>query len=205
MRNLILTAVLGLALPAFAAGDPVPGMETEASEELAPTPAPARGEAASAVDPEVVAAEPARPPVPGDAVARGTFATAVEQREPVDSIASIGNDRDRIYYFNEFVGISGREVTHRWEYQGEVMAEIPIAIGGPRWRAYSSKHLDASQLGEWTVSVIDESGAVVRKDSFLYEAAAPKPEIAAPTPTPAAPPVGEAPDEAPASPAPAQP
>lgn len=210
MRALILAAVLAMALPAFGAEDSVPGTEAAAPaagapESTAPTPEPGRGEAAPAVEPERAEAVPARPPVPADAVARATFATAIDQREPVDSIDSLTSDRDRVYYFNEFDGISGRRVTHRWEYQGEVMAEVPIEIGGARWRAYSSKNLDASQLGEWTVSVIDESGDVVRKDSFVYEAAAPVQEIAAPAKMPAAPAAGDTPDEAPASPAPVQP
>jgi hypothetical protein len=194
-----------MALPAFGAEEPAPA---SAPEEATPTSDPTQGESTPAVEPELVEAVPALPPVPPGAVARGTFATAVDQREPVDSITSLGNDRNRVYYFNEFVGISGRRVAHRWEYEGEVMAEVPIAIGGPRWRAYSIKNLDADQLGKWTVSVIDESGDVVRKDSFVYEAAAPAPEIAAPATTPApkeAPVSGEAPDEAPASPPSTQP
>jgi len=207
MRILILAAVLGMAFPAFAADDAAPMTELAAPDEGAATPEATRAEAAPApaAEPEVVEAAPARPPVPADAVARGMFATAIDQREPVDSITALGSDRDRIYYFTELVGISGREVTHRWEYRGQVVAEVPIAIGGPRWRAYSSKHLDVSQLGEWTVSVIDESGNLVHKDSFVYEEAAPEPEIAAPAATPAVQPVapvaGEEADGAPTNPA----
>jgi hypothetical protein len=191
-----------MALRAFAAEEVVTVIEAAAPGEVAPTSEPTRDETAPAVEPELVESVRARPPVAPEAVARGTFATAIDQREPVDSITSIRSDRNRIYYFNEFVGISDRRVAHRWEYEGEVMAEVPIAIGGPRWRAYSIKKLDASQLGEWTVSVTDESGGVLRKDSFVYEAAAPAPEIAAPATTPVS---GEAPNEAPASPAPPQP
>lgn len=210
MRGLVLVAVLGMAIPAFGAEDSVPmAVEAAASdaapEEGAQASEPTRAEAAPAAEPELVEPMPALPPLSDDAVARATFATAIDQREPVDSITSLESDRSRVYYFTELVGISGREVTHRWEYRGEVMAEVPIAIGGPRWRAYSSKSLDASQLGEWTVSVIDESGSVLRNDSFAYEAPAPAPEIAEPTATPAAPAAGEFADEAPASPAPTQP
>jgi len=125
------------------------------------------------------------------AVVRGVFATAVVEREPVDAIESLGSDRDRIYYFNEFRGLAGQKITHRWEYQGEVMAEVPIAIGAARWRAYSSKNLEPGWLGEWTVSVIDESGAVLRKDGFVYETKLAE----SPTPT----------QEAPASPNETQP
>jgi hypothetical protein len=224
MRGLVLMAVLATAMPAFAAEDSVPVADAAAPEaaprpEAAPqegaqTSEPTQAEAAPAADPELVEPEPALAPLSADAVARATFATAIDQREPVDSITSLESDRSRVYYFTELVGISGREVTHRWEYQGEVMAEVPIAIDGPRWRAYSSKSLDASRLGEWTVSVIDESGSVLRMDSFAYEAPAPVQEAAAPMPAPevtspeampAAPAAGESSTQAPASPAPVQP
>jgi hypothetical protein len=221
MRSLILAVVLGAAAPAFGAEDTVPVADAAAlgaaAGEVAPESEAARGEAAAAAEPEP--AEPASAPAPlsADAVARATFATAIEAREPVDSISSLESDRSRVYYFTELVGVSGREVTHRWEYQGEVVAEVPIAIGGPRWRAYSSKGLDVSQLGEWTVSVIDESGSVLRKESFVYEEAAPTQEVAVPEPVPgtaptatppakaAAPAFDESTDEVPASPAPTQP
>jgi hypothetical protein len=207
MRHLILGLVLGLALPAFAAEDPAPATEVAAPDELAATLEPTTDEAAPAVEPELAAPAPTRPPLPAGAVARGTFATAIDQREPIDSVTSLGSDRDRVYYFNEFVGIDGRRVTHRWAYQGAVVAEVPIAVGGPRWRAYSSKNLLAGQLGEWTVSVVDESGRVVSTDSFVYQAAATPPEIAAPAADPAVPDAPPAalpaalPDESPAAPA----
>jgi len=223
MRRLILLGVLSLALPAYAAAESAPMMKATAPEEAAATMQTAEGEGAARTavpatdvsapeaEPMVAESEPEQPPVSPEAVARGTFTTAIDQREPVDSITSLGSDRDRVYYFNEFVGISGHRVMHRWEYEGEVVAEVPIAIGGPRWRAYSSKNMDAGRLGEWTVSVVDESGHVVHTDSFEYEAAAPVPEVAATTAEPEStvtkPAVSEAkpeaPAESPAAPAPA--
>jgi hypothetical protein len=217
MKGLILLAILGMALPAFA--DPIPAVTSKATDEVAPTSEPARAEAAQAVEPR--RPEPVRPPVSADAVRRATFATGIDHREPVDSITSLENDQGRVYYFTEFVGLAGRKLTHRWEYKGEVKAEVPITIGGPHWRAYSSKALWAGELGEWKVSVVDESGNVIRTDSLTYEAAAPEPAVAGPTEMPTstpaaamastAPAASEAPaekgtrDDMPASPAPAQP
>lgn len=195
-----------LALPALAEQKPATPMEatpageaTAAAEasphgEVAPTTesasleeVPSAPESASldqvppAPEPALAEIEPVLEPLSADALARRTFATDVVQREPVDSISSLGNDHDRVYYFTELVGVEGREVTHRWEFRGEVVAEVPIAVGGPRWRAYSSKTLDASWLGEWTVSVVDDSGHVLQTDSFVFEQAAPEPEVAATT------------------------
>jgi hypothetical protein len=226
MRRLILAAILAIAMPASGAEESAPKAEptAAASSEATRTESPEtaraapsevrRAEAAPLAEPERGAPAPApdRPPLSADAVARGTFATAIEAREPVDSIRSLENDRDRVYYFSELVGIPGRAVTHRWAYEGETVAEVTIAVGGPRWRAYSSKQLAPSQLGEWTVSVVDESGNVLREDSFVYEAPAAAPEVAtAPAAadpgaeTPAEPTATETPDTAPASPAPPQP
>ena len=171
MRGLILAIVLAVAFPALGADEAAPEQAATPLEPALEEPAPV----AKQVE------------MPAGAVARGMFATAITDREPDDSIASLGSDHTRVYYFNEFVGLGGHIVTHRWEYQGELMAEVLIAIGGPRWRAYSSKNLEAGWVGEWTVSVIDESGAVLRKDGFVYEAAAAEMEASAPAEIPASP------------------
>lgn len=198
MRRLILTSVLIATLPGVSTATPevrADGAAREIGAEATTSGAsastaetttirkPASTDEAKATEvggatvPELAAPEPVMPPVPSAAVARSVFATDIDAREPVDRIDSLGNDHDRVFYFTEFVGVDGRELTHRWEYAGQVVAEVPIAIAGPRWRAYSSKNLAGGQLGEWKVSVVDESGRVVHTDSFVYEAA-PEPEIA---------------------------
>ena len=184
------TEMTALLEAGTAALDEVRAAGEAATEEGAPSFEPSEMETAPSLEAsEAKAAPPAELPViSARAVARGSFATAIVEREPVDSITSLGSDTDRVYYFNEFVGLDGRRVTHRWEYQGQLMAEVPIAISGSRWRAYSSKNLFAGWLGEWTVSVVDESGAVVRTDRFVYEAAKPQPEVLDPA-------GGDAPEE----------
>ncbi len=105
-------------------------------------------------------------------VARASFATAIQDREPVDSVTTLATDQTRVFYFTELRELANRVVTHRWEYRGEQMAEVVHEIGGPRWRVYSSKNLDPSWVGEWTVSVVDEDDNVLQSDVFVYQAAA---------------------------------
>ena len=101
-------------------------------------------------------------------VARATFTSNVTEREPVDAISTLSNNNQQIYYFTEILDLPGGSVKHRWEYNGELMAEIPFTIGGPRWRVYSSKTLDPQWLGEWKVSTIDASGSVLSVNTFTY-------------------------------------
>lgn len=105
-------------------------------------------------------------------VARATFTSAIEDREPVDGISTLSNDNEKIYFFTELKDMAGQAVAHRWEHNGEVMAEVPFEIGANRWRIYSSKNLDPSWTGEWVVSVIDGQGGTISSKSFTYNATA---------------------------------
>jgi hypothetical protein len=128
----------------------------------------------SAPEETVVESAESEGPVPGELagagarVPRATFTTDVLDREPQDSVTEVGNDHPRIFYFAEILGMTGRSVTHRWEYAGEVKAEVTQRVGGPRWRVFSSKNLDPSWLGEWSVTLLDDSGGVLRRDVFAY-------------------------------------
>jgi hypothetical protein len=170
-----MLAMLGilLAAPALAA-DP-------ATPPTAPG-APAAADAA---------APTAAPKTPAGNVARAAFTRAIEDREPVDSLSSLPNDRDKIFFFTDIRDMAGAVVIHRWEYDGKIVAEIPFEIGGPRWRVYSSKNLDPSWTGEWKVSVVDGQGGTLSVKTFTYTSApTPAPaasEQPAPAPAPAAP------------------
>ena len=130
------------------------------------------------------AAEPTETPVapaepetaqPGSVV-RAQFTTAVEAREPVDEISALDTNTSRVAFFTELEGMAGRTITHRWEHNGAVMAEVPFEIGADRWRTHSTKALLPGWVGEWTVSVVDEDNHELARSKMLYTAAAPSAE-----------------------------
>jgi len=101
-------------------------------------------------------------------VARAQFTTAIEAREPVDKVTILSNDINKVYFFSELRNLQGQAVTHRWTLAGKVMAEVTFNVGGPRWRVNSSKALLPGWVGDWTVAVVDEAGAVVSETTFQY-------------------------------------
>ena len=148
--------------------------------ELPPLPAP--GESATpgsagtqAASEAAGAVAPSPAPAPTGSVGRAQFALDVTDREPSEAISELTNDHDRILFFTELHRFQGQELVHRWEFNGEVMAEVPFGVDGPRWRVYSSKQLDPAWLGTWTVSVVDAAGHVVEEQRFDFKAA---PEVA---------------------------
>jgi hypothetical protein len=136
--------------------------EAELESSVAEADRPARGGTNASKPAQLEATAPGR-------VARASFATDVVHREPVDSVVALGSDHRHVFYFSELRGMQGRTVTHRWEHDDQVVAEIPFAVGGARWRVHSRKNLGTSLRGEWRVSVVDESGEVLRTDRLEYE------------------------------------
>ncbi len=96
-------------------------------------------------------------------VARHQFTSAIDQREPIDMLTDAMNVNP-LYYFTELLDFEGTMVTHRWSFNGNVMAEVQFNVGGPRWRVYSSKRFQPEWDGVWTVDVVNEAGEVVASD-----------------------------------------
>ncbi len=147
-----------LALVAALVAAPAAAEHHEAA--AADTPAVQEIEEAPAAESEPLASQ--------GSVARAQFALEVIDREPTEALRRLDNDHDRIFFFTELHQFEGQVVIHRWEFSGEVKAEVPLSIGGARWRVYSSKALDSSWLGTWTASVVDPAGNVVAQESFDY-------------------------------------
>jgi hypothetical protein len=123
---------------------------------------------------------PAAAPAPSGLVARSTITSSVIDREPQDSVEVLSNDNVQIFYFTEIRDATGDTITHRWEWMGKLMAEVPFTVGGPRWRVFSSKTLDPIWLGEWTVTAVDSSGRVLSRETFDYREAMAAPAAPAP-------------------------
>jgi hypothetical protein len=121
----------------------------------------------------VLAQEPPAPAAAptSDKVARAVFTTGVADREPADQVTSLKNDVQQVFFFTELTGLDGQTITHKWEHAGEVKAEVNFDVKAPRWRVWSSKKFDPNWTGEWTVSVVDGSGAVLAQGKLNYEAA----------------------------------
>lgn len=148
---------------------------------------PAPAQPAAAAQP---AAQPVAQPKSTGSVARAQFTSAVQDREPVDKVTTLLNDKNRIYFFSEIKDAPNQKITHRWEHNGKIVSETSFDVGGNRWRVFSNKTLDPSQTGEWKVSVVDEAGSTLGASTFTYEAA-PAPSQSA-TPAAATQPAGPA-------------
>ncbi len=121
--------------------------------------------------------------IPG-VVTRSQLTREIKDLEPVDTVAVLTSDRNRIIYFTEIHDMAGQTVMHRWEYNGKIILEIPIKVGTSRWRAYSTKTLLPSWIGDWKVSVVDAAGGTLSVNTFIYMKKPETPTSVATTPVP---------------------
>lgn len=101
-------------------------------------------------------------------VVRSIFTSAIDEREPTDNLKELANINDKVIYYTELRDMTGQKAIHRWEYNGEVMAEIEFNVKGPRWRVWSSKSFVPQWTGEWKVSVLNGANEVISEDILNY-------------------------------------
>lgn len=99
-------------------------------------------------------------------IARGRFTSEIIDREPTDQLTGQVPMLSQLYYFTELQGMSGQRLTHRWEYAGELQAEVSFDVGGDRWRVWSSKKLQPEWNGEWRVTTVTSTGKVLKTEAI---------------------------------------
>lgn len=127
--------------------------------------------ALSMVAATAIAQQEAQPAATGS-VARASFTSGIDNREPVDQLQSLTNESGKVYFFTHLKDLQDQKITHRWEWNGQTMAEVDFNVGGSNWRVWSSKNLQKEWLGTWKVSVINGAGDVISTQEFNYEKAA---------------------------------
>lgn len=150
--------------------------EPESAAEAKPDAEPPPGEASS--EPAMKEAPSGGAPsmdVPDfdDRVVRAQLTSAVRDREPVDKLPSSirvsDGGKDRIVFFSEVHDLAGQTLSHRWEREGETMADISFVIGPGTWRVHSSKRVTPAMTGAWRVVMVDEVGAELASVPFILE------------------------------------
>lgn len=95
------------------------------------------------------------------ALERARFASAVEDREPLGMPSPANEELQALWFFTEIRGGKGRTLHHQWFWQDSLVADIPLDIGGNRWRTWSSKILGARRGDSWRVDLRLDDGCLL--------------------------------------------
>lgn len=83
----------------------------------------------------------------------------VVNREVVSQGASFSTSVGKLYCFSKIANIdSHTKVVHAWYYGSEERARVSLNVSPPAWRTYSSKVIQAHEIGVWRVEILDQGG-----------------------------------------------
>lgn len=172
-RNNTILMALGLSLM-LGSGTALADAQAAAASTAAAAPA--------AAAPAAAAPAAAAKPAAKASANKLTFTSAVNNHEPADDLSSFDNSHTRIFFYAVLNNAQDQEITFRWTYNGVTQAEVKQTPKYPHFRTYTSKELDPSKLGTWTVEILDADGNSLGKKTFDYT----KADASAATPAPAA-------------------
>lgn len=104
---------------------------------------------------------------PALVVESAVITSNVMDRQPADTLTTVGADAGQVYCWTRIMGAAGEvQVTHVWYRGDEEVARIPLRVASPNWRTWSSKKLEPSWTGEWRVEVVGPNSDVLETVSF---------------------------------------
>jgi hypothetical protein len=97
--------------------------------------------------------------------------------EPTGTGVSFPVTVGRLCCFTRILGASEpTTITHVWYYGTEERARVELIIKGNPWRTYSSKIIQAHEVGSWRVEVLDPEGTVLKVMQFITTSGQETPE-----------------------------
>ena len=100
-------------------------------------------------------------------VAMGAICRDVINREPVDVGTSFEASVGKLYCLTKITGAVGpTEITHVWYFGNTERARVSLDVNAASWRTYSSKIIQAHEVGAWHVDVLGPADELLQAFDF---------------------------------------
>jgi len=88
-------------------------------------------------------------------VAEAAICRNVVDREPVDVGNTFQNSVGKLYCFSKISGASDpTQISHVWYYGDVERGTVNLDVKSVTWRTYSSKIIQAHEIGDWHVDIL---------------------------------------------------
>ncbi len=89
----------------------------------------------------------------------------LENRAVTDTGSTFPASVGMLVALSNVSGASGSKIMHVWSH-GPHTDTVTLNVSGSPWRTYSRKTIPADWTGEWKVTVLDATGAVLATKTF---------------------------------------
>ena len=100
-------------------------------------------------------------------VATAVICKSIDSRQPVEPGTRFSASIGRLYCYSKIADIeNSTKIQHVWYFGDTERARVSLAVNPPSWRTYSSKIIQAHEIGQWQVKIFDESGNLLKDVVF---------------------------------------
>ena len=100
-------------------------------------------------------------------VAEAVICQDVVDREPIDAGDSFEVSVGTLFCFTKIIGAQEPiEIAHVWYYGDVERARVNLSVEAATWRTWSSKIIQAHEIGDWHVDVIGPDDEVLETVEF---------------------------------------
>jgi hypothetical protein len=100
-------------------------------------------------------------------VATAVICKSVDNRQPVEPGTIFAASVGKLYCYSKIADIQNpTKIEHVWYFGDTERARISLGVNPPSWRTYSSKIIQAHEIGKWHVKILDESGNSLEDVAF---------------------------------------
>ena len=91
----------------------------------------------------------------------------IVDREPGNTGTSFAVTVGKLFFFTKITGAENPvEIVHVWYFGDAERARVTLPVKANTWRTYSSKILQAHEIGAWHVDVLGPTGEVLETIQF---------------------------------------
>lgn len=100
-------------------------------------------------------------------VATAVISKNIVDRQPVEPGSSFSVSIGKLFCYSKVINIqSSTQIYHVWYYGETERARVALNVNPPNWRTYSSKIIQAHEIGKWHVKILDAANNMLQDIEF---------------------------------------
>ena len=92
----------------------------------------------------------------------------VDRTPNTEFVGSVPKYIRELTFYTQIAHANQQTISHRWRFNEQVLATIPLEIKSDDYRTWSSKKMSSAWQGTWYIEVLDANQDVIYRKSFIY-------------------------------------
>ncbi len=94
----------------------------------------------------------------------------IEQKPGTEFNQTVPKYIRELNFYTQIEHANNQTISHRWLFNNQILATIPLKIKSDNYHTWSSKKLSSAWQGTWNIEVLDANQDVIFRKTFIYGA-----------------------------------